>query len=145
MLKKNKVNFVYRSRLGRKAKPSNSVVVLDTLGELAKVYSIADVTFVGSSLVAPGGGHNLLEPVSQGKCVIHGPYVENVQKIASELKHAGLAFIAPDAQGIASTVMRLLGKNTDRSKFISAAGGYIQSQRGTATEIAKYIVTLTSK
>ena len=59
------------------------------MGELSRTYAIADFAFVGRSLIEPGGGHNLLEPIAQGVPVLHGPYVDNFQKIASELKAQG--------------------------------------------------------
>ena len=80
-LKKENVKFALRSQIDPRAKLMTNIVLLDSLGELAKVYSIADIAFVGRSLYAPGGGHNLLEPVAQGKPVLHGPYIENNQKV----------------------------------------------------------------
>ena len=79
-LEKENIKFVLRSKIDPRARLSANIVLLDSLGELAKVYSIADMAFVGRSLFAPGGGHNLLEPVAQGKPVLHGPYIENNQK-----------------------------------------------------------------
>lgn len=67
----------------------DEVVVLDTLGELAQLYELADVVFVGGSLM-PAGGHNILEPAVAGKAVVVGPHMENFQEIAD-------AFLAEDA------------------------------------------------
>lgn len=52
------------------------VVILDTLGELASIYRIADLVFAGGTL-APVGGHNLIEPVQAGRIVVHGPHTQN--------------------------------------------------------------------
>ncbi|MFX8848739.1 hypothetical protein ABTM68_21080, partial [Acinetobacter baumannii] len=51
-------------------------LVLDTLGELAQVYALAAVVFVGNSIppVVDGGGQNLLQPLAHGKPVLFGPY-----------------------------------------------------------------------
>ena len=65
------------------------VLVLDTVGELAQVYPLATVVFVGGSLV-PAGGHNVLEPAVAGKPIVVGPHMENFQEIAA-------AFLAEDA------------------------------------------------
>lgn len=141
-LKKNNMKFVLRSQLDPRAKPETNIVLLDTLGELAKVYAIANVAFVGRSLKAPGGGHNLLEPVVHGVPVLHGPYFENNQKVASELKKEGLAFIVADDQTIYSTIRNFLAHPDQTTKFREKANAYLQSKKGSAVEIAKYIVAI---
>ena len=142
LLEKENVRFVLRSKIDPRSKPMANVVVLDTLGELAKTYAIADVAFVGRSLNAPGGGHNLLEPVAQGVPVLHGPYVENFQKVASELKAQGLAFTVSDDQTLFSTVRRLLLHADELPMLRKKATAYVQSKRGSSLEIAKYIVAI---
>ncbi len=141
-LVKENVKFVLRSQIDPRSKPEANIVVLDSLGELSKVYALADVAFVGRSLKAPGGGHNLLEPVAQGKPVLHGPYIENNQKIAGELKAQGLAFTVADDQTMFSTVRRLLIHADELPRLRQKANAYVQSKRGSALEIAKYIVAI---
>ena len=63
------------------AEPRVDVVVLDTIGELATVYQVGTVVFVGGSLVATGG-HNVLEPAVFGKPIVFGPHMENFAEIA---------------------------------------------------------------
>jgi 3-deoxy-D-manno-octulosonic-acid transferase len=142
LLTKENVKFVLRSQIDPRSKPMANIVLLDTLGELSKVYSIADVAFVGRSLNTPGGGHNLLEPVAQGKPVLHGPYIENIQKVASELKAQGLAFTVADDQTLFSTVRRLLLHADELPRLGAKANAYVQSKRGSSLEIAKYIVAI---
>src|SRR3989454_7180556 len=67
---------VLRSELGR-ARGRDAVVVLDTVGELAPLYTVADVVFVGGSLV-PFGGHNMLEPALRRKPAVIGPPTEDL-------------------------------------------------------------------
>ena len=142
-LDKENIKFVLRSKIDPRAKLSTNIVLLDTHGELAKVYSIADLAFVGRSLFAPGGGHNLLEPVAQGKPVLHGPYIENNQKIASELKAQGLAFqVSSDEQTMFAMVRRLLIHADELPQLHKKAAEYVQNKRGSALEIAKYIVAI---
>jgi 3-deoxy-D-manno-octulosonic-acid transferase len=64
------------------------VLLLDSMGDLAHYYSMADVAFVGGSLV-DAGGHNLLEPARFGKPVVFGPYMANVAEVAEEMKQRG--------------------------------------------------------
>ena len=63
-------------RAGRGPPPSGSVVVADTIGELETFYGLADVVFVGGSLIRKGG-HNMLEPAALGKPTLFGPRTEN--------------------------------------------------------------------
>jgi len=141
-LKKNNIKFVLRSEIDPLESPQTNIVLLDTLGELAKVYSIANIAFVGRSLFPPGGGHNLLEPVAQGVPVLHGPYFENIQKTASELKQKGLATIAADDQTLFSSIRSLLGHEEHLVKLRAKAEAFIQEKKGSAVEIAKYIVAI---
>jgi 3-deoxy-D-manno-octulosonic-acid transferase len=141
-LDKENIKYVLRSEIDPRARLSTNIVLLDTHGELAKVYSIADIAFVGRSLFAPGGGHNLLEPVAQGKPVLHGPYIENNQKIASELKAQGLAFQVSDDQTMFAMVRRLLIHADELPQLHKKAAEYVQNKRGSALEIAKYIVAI---
>lgn len=141
-LNKENVRFSLRSQIDPRSKPMANIILLDTLGELAKVYAIADVAFVGRSLFAPGGGHNLLEPVAQGKPVLHGPYVENNQKTASELKAQGLAFTVSDDQSLYTVVRKLLLHADELPRLQEKAAAFVQSKRGSALEIAKYIVAI---
>lgn len=141
-LNKENVRFSLRSQIDPRSKPMANIILLDTLGELAKVYAIADVAFVGRSLFAPGGGHNLLEPIAQGKPVLHGPYVENNQKTASELKAQGLAFTVSDDQSLYAVVRKLLLHADELPRLQEKAAAFVQSKRGSALEIAKYIVAI---
>jgi 3-deoxy-D-manno-octulosonic-acid transferase len=64
------------------------VLILDTIGELARFYSLGDFAFVGGSLV-PLGGHNPLEAVQRGLPVVFGPHMENFRDIAAILAASG--------------------------------------------------------
>ncbi|WP_020675693.1 3-deoxy-D-manno-octulosonic acid transferase [Geopsychrobacter electrodiphilus] len=89
LLNKSNVAFVRRSEWLLSPPPLGySVLLLDTMGELDQVYELAEVVFVGGSLV-PLGGHNLLEPARSGKPVLHGPHMANFMEIAKLLKEAG--------------------------------------------------------
>ncbi|MBD3415455.1 MAG: hypothetical protein GF421_13640 [Candidatus Aminicenantes bacterium] len=68
------------------------VLVLDTIGELALIYAVADCVFIGGSLV-PWGGQNLLEPAFYSKPVFFGPYMDNFAFFAGEFLKAGAAEI----------------------------------------------------
>lgn len=93
----------------RKSDPKEDweVMVVDTLGELRSMYALADVTFVGGTLV-PVGGHNLLEPALLGKPVIFGPYTHKVSDVADLILRGGYGFQAKDSRDIADLVLKLM-------------------------------------
>ena len=68
------------------------MLVLDTIGELARVYALSDAAFVGGSLV-DWGGHNILEPAYYGKPVFFGPHMQNFARLADSFIRAGGARI----------------------------------------------------
>lgn len=70
------------------AVPSGSIFLLDSVGELASVYELANVAFVGGSLV-PLGGHNILEPAQHGVPVLTGPNTFNFREIVSIFEQGG--------------------------------------------------------
>jgi 3-deoxy-D-manno-octulosonic-acid transferase len=74
-------------------------VVIDTMGELAAAYAAADVAFVGGTLVAGVGGHNVFEPALAGTPTVVGPHLENVRADAAFLENCGaLAVVANESE-----------------------------------------------
>lgn len=82
------------------------VLILNTLGELASIYALADVAFVGGSIV-PVGGHNLLEPAVQGVPVLFGRHVESCAESARVLLESGGGFEC-DENSMESLLLTLL-------------------------------------
>jgi 3-deoxy-D-manno-octulosonic-acid transferase len=117
-LRRDGFDVVRRSRLVPGAPPPrDAVVLLDTVGELEAVYSLADVVFVGGSLV-PHGGQNMMEPASLGKPVVVGPHTSNFRgEVDLLLASGGLAEVR-DADGLHEVVARWL-----RSPVEAAAVG----------------------
>jgi 3-deoxy-D-manno-octulosonic-acid transferase len=68
------------------------VLILDTIGELARFYALADLAFIGGSLV-PHGGQNLLEPAYYAKPLVFGPHMDNFAPLAQEFFRSGAARI----------------------------------------------------
>jgi 3-deoxy-D-manno-octulosonic-acid transferase len=79
-----------------------TVLLVDSIGELASLYALADGAFVGGSLVS-SGGHNILEPAAFGKIPVFGPSMENFSEIASRFVSAGAAIQveSPEDAGVA--------------------------------------------
>ncbi len=108
---------------------SAEILLLDTLGELAALFEIADVAFVGGSLV-PTGGHNLLEPAFWGKPVLFGPHMNNFQDVAALFKDARAGIEVPDSDGLARELLCLLEDPALRERTGTAARQIVQSQTG---------------
>ncbi|ARU90044.1 lipid IV(A) 3-deoxy-D-manno-octulosonic acid transferase [Pseudomonas sp. M30-35] len=84
----------------------HQVLLGDTMGELLFLYALADVAFVGGSLVA-NGGHNLLEPAALSKPVLSGPHLFNFLEIANQLREAGALLEVSNADQLAQQVAQL--------------------------------------
>jgi len=119
-------------RGGRRAKlQPGQIVLLDTIGELASVYSLAAVAFVGGSLI-PAGGHNPLEPAQFGVPIVMGPYFSNFRGIAATLLAAEGLEIAPKER-LAGVLTRLLQDAEGGSRMGDRARQVFKAQAG-ATE-----------
>lgn len=88
-----------------------TVFLGDTMGELRKFYSLADVVFVGRTLV-PLGGSDLMEVAALGKAMCYGPHVENFAEVSAELQAVGAAVIVPGEAELASTLLAILGEKS---------------------------------
>lgn len=86
---------------------AEDVMILDTFGELAKVYGISDVTFVGGSLI-PKGCHSILQPIAQGKPVFFGPHTFKAKDLVAQAKAAGVGFTVQDGGELGREIVRLL-------------------------------------
>ncbi len=129
------LNVELRSCLSSKEK---DVIVLDTIGELSRIYSIADISFVGGSLV-PFGGHNLIEPASFGCPVIFGPYVFNFQDIANALKTENAALIVKEKEELFKELLDLFLNKKKRKHMGKAVLEFIQKNRGATKRVVSLI------
>ena len=115
------------------AENGEAVIILDTVGELADLYALADVVFVGSSLV-PTGGHNMLEPAQRRKPVLFGPHTSNFRESAELLRSAGAAVVVHDALELAAEVERLLQDPDLRGKMGEAGFAAVAARQGALAE-----------
>jgi 3-deoxy-D-manno-octulosonic-acid transferase len=119
---------VRRSELPRQHR-DGAVIVLDTIGELAQLYAVADVVFVGGSLVAIGG-HNLLEPALRRKPVLFGPYTMNFREPARLLVEGGGGLVVADARALTAELVRLLDDAERRAAMGARAFEAASSRHG---------------
>jgi 3-deoxy-D-manno-octulosonic-acid transferase len=115
-----------------------NLILLDTMGELSKIYCLADVAFVGGSLV-PVGGHNLLEPAIYGVPVLFGPHVENFKEEAKILIESGGGIqVASDGE-LQRELSDLLSDDAKRRKLGRQAREAIERKTGAAKRTMELI------
>jgi 3-deoxy-D-manno-octulosonic-acid transferase len=126
------VPAVRRTELPRAAS-DGAVTVLDTVGELAQLYVLADVVFVGGSLVDIGG-HNVLEPALHGKPVLFGPHTQNFRDAAALLLERGGACRVEDAVTLERELDRLIHDAEVRARMGRAAHDAVRASHGAVRE-----------
>jgi len=122
----------------RSAKGAGRYVVLDTYGELAKVYAAADVVVIGGGF-ANLGGQNLIQPLAQGKPVVHGPHMQNFRSAAASAQSVGATLVAATAVELASALDTLLGDPELRARMGKAAAKLVHENLGASERYANAI------
>ena len=130
-----------RSELRVDADPRHDVVILDTIGELAQLYQIATVVFVGGSLVDTGG-HNILEPAVFGKPIVFGPYMQNFAEIARTFLDNDAAIQVRSGRELDSVLLELLGDPVRRARLGAAARALVEANRGARVKTLSAIAQL---
>jgi 3-deoxy-D-manno-octulosonic-acid transferase len=110
----------------------DEVLIVDTLGELSRLYAGSDLVFVGGSLI-PHGGQNMLEPAALGKPVVFGPHVENFQESADRLLQAQGAIQVKDERELEARLRELLADRPRARALGARALETIEAAKG-ATE-----------
>jgi 3-deoxy-D-manno-octulosonic-acid transferase len=123
------LSTIRRTELPIDAEPRADAVVLDTIGELAEVYQIATVVFVGGSLVR-AGGHNILEPAVFGKPIVFGPHMENFAEIAEAFLANDAAVQVRSGRELEAAVLSLMGDPVRRARLGAAARALVEANRG---------------
>jgi 3-deoxy-D-manno-octulosonic-acid transferase len=140
LLEKSGLPWVRRS--DRPPAFSAGVYLLDSIGELAAVYELCAVAFVGGSLV-PRGGHNILEPAQHGAAILTGPYTENFRDLVREFEKRGGAIVV-DATELAPTILRLIAKPEDRDQYGRRAQALFISSSGITERTLESLRVLTA-
>ncbi len=118
-----------RSDLAIDTEPRVDVVVLDTIGELATVYQVGTVVFVGGSLVATGG-HNVLEPAVFGKPIVFGPHMDNFAEIADAFVTNGAGVQLAAETQLDEALLSLMSDPVRRARLGAAARALVEANRG---------------
>jgi len=115
--------------------------VLDSIGELAQLYQLATVVFVGGSLV-DHGGHNILEPAVVGKPIVFGPHMQNFKEIAESFVGNGAAVCVHSDRELDDELLSLLTDSVRRARMGAAAKALVEANRGAKEKTLAAIATL---
>ena len=109
--------------------PGAPLLILDTMGELTRMYSFCDIAFVGGSLVSEGG-HNPLEPAAFGKPILFGPFMDDFTEISADLLERAAAIVCHDEDDIFEVMKKLLVNDTLRKEMGKRAQKLVLQHRG---------------
>jgi 3-deoxy-D-manno-octulosonic-acid transferase len=119
---------------------AGGVLLVDTIGELAALYSLADVAFVGGSLV-PRGGHNIIEPAQHGVAIITGNHTENFRDIVGLFRSHDAVRIVGLAE-LPLVLMQLVDDDSERMALGRRAKETILSQMGATSRTLEALQAL---
>lgn len=144
LLATSPLRFVRRSDLDAAHPPAPAqadVLLLDTLGELARIYRYATVAFVGGTLM-PTGGHNPIEPAAAGVPVCFGPSMSNFREIAQVFLRNEAAAEVRDAAEVIDFAGSMLDNTNMRNQWGERARSTVLQNRGASERTARRIVEL---
>jgi 3-deoxy-D-manno-octulosonic-acid transferase len=122
--------------------PGAPLLILDTMGELSRMYSFCNIAFIGGSLV-PDGGHNPLEPAAFAKPILFGPYMDDFTEIASDLLEKDAAIVCHDEDDIFEVMKKLLVNHSIQKQMGEDAQALVIQHRGVTKrhiEIIQFII-----
>ncbi len=103
------------------------VILIDAMGVLAGLYTVADLVIVGGSLI-PHGGQNPLEAAVCGRGVISGPHVQNFRGIMRDMQQAGAAIVTANAEELDMIVKRMLERPDELRQLNAKAAAFMQGK-----------------
>ena len=116
------------------------ILILNTIGELGRIYGIGKVSFVGGSLV-PQGGHNLLEPAGFGRPVLFGPHMDDFVLMSQLLIESGGGQRVTDSNDLFVAMKRLLTDPDWCDNMGGKAFGYVKMNKGALKRVVSLIGT----
>ena len=124
-----------RTELQKRPPAGEDLIILDTIGELGKVYSVGNVIYVGGSLVAHGG-HNILEPAAHGKAIIVGHHMENFKDLHALFKNRNACVTVNDADELAAQAKKLFDTPEERRRLEEETIKIVHENRGASRKSA---------
>lgn len=122
-------------------RPKYQVVLIDTIGELGRIYAVGDAVFVGGSLINHGG-HNVLEPAAHAKPIIVGPSMSNFKDSFALLSKVGACVQIHDGKEMTDMFLKIFKDDALRKKMGDASLQVIRENRGAAVRTIGYLKEL---
>jgi 3-deoxy-D-manno-octulosonic-acid transferase len=148
LLQKGRYNYTRRTSPPSSTDLTTDVILLDTVGELRSAYPLAEIVFVGGSLMRHGG-QSVFEPAAAGKAIVTGPYTANFASVVGELLRVSAirqTLTAPQEYQIPERLSKefteLLGDDAKRSELGQNAAAAMLKNRGAVDKTIKYIEPL---
>ncbi|MCE5340589.1 MAG: 3-deoxy-D-manno-octulosonic acid transferase [Planctomycetaceae bacterium] len=123
---------------------TSTVILGDTMGDLRKFYSLAELVFVGRSLV-PMGGSDMMESTAMGKCTIFGPHTFNFKGTVKSLLNAKGAIEVADGNELYKTLCKCLDEPQFAKQIASAGQNVIKENQGATQKTVAAILGLLKK
>jgi 3-deoxy-D-manno-octulosonic-acid transferase len=137
LVNKKGLDCLLRTEIAENSEPS-SILIMDTIGELMTVYSLATVVFCGGSLV-PLGGHNILEAAVWGKPVFYGPFMDDFLDARDLLEKTGGGISVMNGQELTKKTLDILMNPEKAKRLGDAAREAVLSNKGAAERHAAAI------
>lgn len=132
----------FRSKmLETSERPAYPVIVLDTIGELGRIYAVGHVVFVGGSF-SNTGGHNVLEPAAHAKPILVGPSMQNFKDSYSLLSKVKACKMVANTEELTAEFLDILGNDERRQAMGQASMQVIQENRGADVRSINYLKEL---
>ena len=144
LIKKSGFSWVRRTENESARDHTAEVILLDTIGELRAAYPLAEIVFVGGSLI-PHGGQSVFEPAAAGKAIVTGPYTGNFAAAVNEFLDRDAIVQLPDLTAkkvvpeLASVISSLLSDPTRRALLGANALAVIENNRGAVSRTIEYL------
>ena len=114
------------------------VIIIDVIGELFKVYSLATVVFCGGSLV-PKGGQNILEPAAWGKVIFYGPFMDDFRDERELLEKSGAGITVKSGEELLEGILKIMSDPEDLIRKGESGRDVVRSNMGAAERYAEMI------
>ncbi|HIU63844.1 MAG TPA: tetraacyldisaccharide 4'-kinase [Candidatus Avacidaminococcus intestinavium] len=129
------------AKSNEKTRTEYPVLLIDTIGELGRIYAVGDVVFVGGSLIKHGG-HNVLEPAAHGKPILVGSSMSNFKDSFALLRKSGACRQVNDEKELTEQMMTILADDELRAQMGKASLQVISENRGAAVRSIQYLMEL---
>jgi 3-deoxy-D-manno-octulosonic-acid transferase len=149
LIRKGGFTLACRSKPASGSDRTAEVILLDIIGELRAAYQLAEIVFVGGSLI-PHGGQSVLEPAAAGKAIVTGPHTANFMAVVEEfLKNDALIQLCAASERdvvaeVVKTISELLSDDARRRLLGANALGVMETNAGASLKTAEYLSPLLS-